>query len=48
MFNRTIVAVAIIMTLVTTAANAADTVTSATSSTVIDKTPPTASAPSVL
>jgi phosphate-selective porin len=37
MFNRTIVAVAIIMTLVTTAANAADTVTSATSSTVIDK-----------
>lgn len=50
MFNRTIVAVAIIMTLVTTAANAADTVTStsATSSTVIDKTPPTASAPSVV
>ena len=47
MFNRTIVAVAIIMTLVTTTANAADTVTS-TSSTVIDKTPPTASAPSIV
>jgi hypothetical protein len=48
MFNRTIVAVAIIMTLVTTAANAADTITSTTSSTVIDKTPPTASAPSIV
>ena len=47
MFNRTIVAVAIIMSLVTTTANAADTVTS-TSSTVIDKTPPTASAPSIV
>lgn len=48
MFNRTIVAVALIMTLVTTAANAADTITSTTGTTVIDKTPPTASAPSIV
>lgn len=55
MFNRTIVAVALIMTLVTTAANAADTITSTTGTvisttgtTVIDKAPPTASAPSIV
>jgi len=48
MFNRTIVAVALIMTLVATAANAADTITSTTGTTVIDKAPPTASAPSIV
>ena len=48
MFTRTLVAVALIMTLVIPAANAADTITSTTGTTVIDKTPPTASAPSIV
>ena len=48
MFNRTLVAVALIMTLVIPTANAADTITSTTGTTVIDKAPPTASAPSIV
>ena len=48
MFTRTLVAVALIMTLVIPTANAADTITSTTGTTVIDKAPPTASAPSIV